>query len=351
LQQKTALLTGVTGQDGAYLARLLLEKGYRVVGTVRGTSAISTWRLRELGIVDDIELLPMELTEDSNIRAVLESIRPDEVYNLAGQSFVGDSVRQPIYTSEVVGIGALRLLECVRTIIPDARFYQASSSEMFGNAEQFPQSENTPFHPRNPYGTAKLFAHWAVVNYRQAFGLHCCSGILFNHESPLRGAEFLTRKVSVGLARYALDRDAPLRVGNLDARRDWGHARDYVGAMWTMLQQPTPADFVVATGVTHTVRDFIGFAANASGIRLDWLGEETGERAIDCATGKTVVSVDPTFYRPAETTLLTGDASRARRDLDWCPTVRLEQLAEEMVEADRRRMSGDHLSGLDPHGD
>ena len=343
--RKTALLTGVTGQDGAYLARLLLQKGYRVVGTIRSTSAISTWRLQELHIVDDIELMPMELTEDSNIRAVLESVRPDEIYNLAGQSFVGDSVRQPIYTSEVVGIGALRLLECVRTIVPQARFYQASSSEMFGNAEHVPQSENTPFHPRNPYGTAKLFAHWAVVNYREAFGLHCSSGILFNHESPLRGAEFLTRKVSVGLARYALDREAPLRVGNLDAKRDWGHARDYVGAMWKMLQLPTPADFVVATGATHSVRDFIGFAANASGIFLDWLGEGTGERAVDRATGKTVVSVDPAFFRPAEVNLLTGDASRARRDLDWHPTVRLEQLAQEMVDADRRRMSGSAVAG------
>jgi GDPmannose 4,6-dehydratase len=217
---------------------------------------------------------------------------------------------------------------------------------MFGNAEHVPQTESTPFHPRNPYGTAKLFAHWAVVNYREAFGLHCSSGILFNHESPLRGAEFLTRKVSVGLARYALDQEAPLRVGNLDAKRDWGHARDYVGAMWKMLQLPSPADFVVATGTAHSVRDFIGFAANASGIFLDWLGEGTGERAIDRATGKTVVSVDPAFYRPAEINLLTGDASRARRDLDWHPTVRLEQLAEEMVEADRRRMSGSAVAGL-----
>jgi GDPmannose 4,6-dehydratase len=340
------LVTGVRGQDGAYLAELLLEKGYRVVGTGRRASDASPWRLQELRIIDDIELVSMELTEESNIRSVLERVRPDEVYNLAAQSFVADSLRQPIYTSDVTGIGTLRLLEGVRTILPEARFYQASSSEMFGKAQEVPQSEKTPFHPRNPYGTAKLFAHWSVTNYRETFGLHCCSGILFNHESPLRGIEFLTRKVTLGLAKYSVRGAGPLHVGNLDAKRDWGHAREYVDAIWKMLQLPVPADFVVATGTSHTVRSFIDLAAKACGIHLDWLGKGCDERAIDRATGKLVVSVDPAFYRPAEADVLVGDASRAHRELDWRPAIRLEQLAEEMVQADIKRVSRDRGAGI-----
>ena len=346
MANKTALITGITGQDGAYLSKLLLDKGYRVVGSMRRTSGIGTWRLQDLQVLDDIEFASMELTEDSNVRAVLEKIKPDEIYNLAAQSFVGDSFTQPIYTTQVTGIGALRLLEGVRTVVPTAKFYQASTSEMFGKVQEVPQSEKTAFYPRSPYGIAKLFAHWTVVNYREAYGLHCCSGILFNHESPLRGVEFLPRKVTLGMAKYALRGEGPLRVGNLEAKRDWGHARDYVDAMWRMLQTTTVMDFVVATGRTHTVRDFVELAASACGISLDWQGTGHNEMAIDRATGNVVVSVDPAFYRPSEVDLLVGDPSLAKEVLDWSPTVGLEDLVAEMVEVDMHRVSSNHVSGF-----
>lgn len=346
MAKKTALITGITGQDGAYLARLLLDKGYRVVGSMRRTSGIGTWRLQELDVLGDIEFTSMELTEESNVRAVLEKVKPDEIYNLAAQSFVGDSFTQPIYTAQVTGIGALRLLEAVRAVIPSAKFYQASTSEMFGKAQQVPQNENTPFYPRSPYGTAKLFAHWAVVNYREAFGLHCCSGILFNHESPLRGVEFLPRKVTLGVAKYAVRGEGPLRVGNLEAKRDWGHAADYVDAMWRMLQLTAQTDFVIATGSTHTVRQFIEMAAGACGIALDWQGRGRDEVAIDATTGKVVVAVDPAYYRPAEVDLLVGDPALAKQVLDWSPSVQLGALVAEMVEADMQRVSSNRISGI-----
>lgn len=346
MAKKTALITGISGQDGAYLARLLLDKGYRVFGSMRRTSGIGTWRLQELQVLGDIEFESMELTEDSNVRTVLEKVKPDEIYNLAAQSFVADSFTQPIYTAQVTGIGALRLLESVRTVLPTAKFYQASTSEMFGKTQQVPQTEKTPFYPRSPYGVAKLFAHWAVVNYREAFGLHCCSGILFNHESPLRGTEFLPRKVTLGMAKYAVRGEGPLRVGNLEAKRDWGHAKDYVDAMWRMLQSTPAMDFVVATGRTHTVREFIEMAADASGITLDWKGTGHDELAIDRASGNIVVAVDPAFYRPSEVDLLVGDPSLAKDVLDWRPSVRLEDLVAEMVEADLRRVSSSEISGI-----
>ena len=346
MAKKTALITGITGQDGAYLARLLLDKGYRVVGSMRRTSGIGTWRLQELQVLGDIEFESMELTEESNVRTVLEKVKPDEIYNLAAQSFVGDSFTQPIYTAQVTGIGALRLLESVKTVLPTAKFYQASTSEMFGKTQQVPQNEKTPFYPRSPYGIAKLFAHWAVVNYREAFGLHCCSGILFNHESPLRGTEFLPRKVSLGMAKYAVRGEGPLRVGNLEAKRDWGHAKDYVDAMWRMLQSTPAMDFVVATGRTHTVREFIEIAAGASGITLDWKGTGHDELAIDRASGNIVVAVDPAFYRPSEVDLLVGDPSLAKDVLGWRPSVRLEDMVAEMVEADLRRVSSNEISGI-----
>ena len=346
MAKKTALITGITGQDGAYLARLLLDKGYRVVGSMRRTSGIGTWRLQELQVLGDIEFESMELTEESNVRTVLEKVKPDEIYNLAAQSFVGDSFTQPIYTAQVTGIGALRLLESVKTVLPTAKFYQASTSEMFGKTQQVPQNEKTPFYPRSPYGIAKLFAHWAVVNYREAFGLHCCSGILFNHESPLRGTEFLPRKVSLGMAKYAVRGEGPLRVGNLEAKRDWGHAKDYVDAMWRMLQSTPAMDFVVATGRTHTVREFIEMAADASGIALDWKGTGHDELAIDRASGNIVVAVDPAFYRPSEVDLLVGDPSLAKDVLGWRPSVRLEDMVAEMVEADLRRVSSNEISGI-----
>jgi GDPmannose 4,6-dehydratase len=343
---KTALITGITGQDGAYLSKLLLDKGYRVVGSMRRTSGIGTWRLQDLQVLRDIEFVSMELTEDSNVRVVLENVQPDEIYNLAAQSFVGDSFRQPIYTSQVTAIGTLRLLEGVRAFVPAAKFYQASTSEMFGKVQEVPQNERTPFYPRSPYGVAKLFAHWTVVNYREAYGLHCCSGILFNHESPLRGVEFLPRKVTLGMAKYALRGEGPLRVGNLEAKRDWGHARDYVDAMWRMLQTTPVMDFVVATGRTHTVREFVEMAAKACGIFLDWQGTGHNEQGIDRTTGKIVVSVDPAFYRPLEVDLLVGDPSRAKEVLGWSPTVRLEDLVAEMVEADMQRVSSNHAAGF-----
>lgn len=346
MANKTALITGITGQDGAYLSKLLLDKGYRVVGSMRRTSGIGTWRLQDLQVLRDIEFVSMELTEDSNVRVVLENVQPDEIYNLAAQSFVGDSFRQPIYTSQVTAIGTLRLLEGVRAFVPAAKFYQASTSEMFGKVQEVPQNERTPFYPRSPYGVAKLFAHWTVVNYREAYGLHCCSGILFNHESPLRGVEFLPRKVTLGMAKYALRGEGPLRVGNLEAKRDWGHARDYVDAMWRMLQTTPVMDFVVATGRTHTVREFVEMAAKACGIFLDWQGTGHNEQGIDRTTGKIVVSVDPAFYRPLEVDLLVGDPSRAKEVLGWSPTVRLEDLVAEMVEADMQRVSSNHAAGF-----
>lgn len=346
MANKTALITGITGQDGAYLSKLLLDKGYRVVGSMRRTSGIGTWRLQDLQVMRDIEFVSMELTEDSNVRVVLENVQPDEIYNLAAQSFVGDSFRQPIYTSQVTAIGALRLLEGVRAVVPAARFYQASTSEMFGKVQEVPQNEITPFYPRSPYGVAKLFAHWTVVNYREAYGLHCCSGILFNHESPLRGVEFLPRKVTLGMAKYALRGEGPLRVGNLEAKRDWGHARDYVDAMWRMLQTTPVVDFVVATGRTHSVREFVEMAAKACGIFLDWQGTGHNEQGIDRTTGKIVVSVDPAFYRPLEVDLLVGDSSRAKEVLGWSPTVQLEDLVAEMVEADMQRVSSNHAAGF-----
>ncbi|MER9937054.1 GDP-mannose 4,6-dehydratase [Mesorhizobium sp. M0088] len=346
MANKTALITGITGQDGAYLSKLLLDKGYRVVGSMRRTSGIGTWRLQDMQVLRDIEFVSMELTEDSNVRVVLENVQPDEIYNLAAQSFVGDSFRQPIYTSQVTAIGTLRLLEGVRSVVPEAKFYQASTSEMFGKVQEVPQNERTPFYPRSPYGVSKLFAHWTVVNYREAYGLHCCSGILFNHESPLRGVEFLPRKVTLGMAKYALRGEGPLRVGNLEAKRDWGHARDYVDAMWRMLQTTPVMDFVVATGRTHTVREFVEMAAKACGIFLDWQGTGHNEQGIDRTTGKVVVSVDPAFYRPLEVDLLVGDPSRAREVLGWSPTVRLEDLVAEMVEADMQRVSSNHAAGF-----
>lgn len=346
MANKTALIAGITGQDGAYLAKLLLKKGYRVIGTARRTSGIATWRLQDLNVLDDVEFVSMEITEESNVRSVLEKTKPDEIYNLAAQSFVGDSFTQPIYTTQVTGVGALRLLEGVRTVIPTAKFYQASTSEMFGRAQQVPQTEATPFHPRSPYGVAKLFAHWATVNYRETFGLQCCSGILFNHESPLRGVEFLPRKVTLGMAKYALRREGPVRIGNLEAKRDWGHAKDYVDAMWRMLQATSSMDFVVATGRTHTVREFIQMAASAAGISLDWQGTGHNERAIDRTSGNAVVSVDPAFYRPAEVDLLVGDPTLAKELLSWTPKIQLEDLVAEMVDADMQRVSSNRASGI-----
>lgn len=337
---RRALITGITGQDGAYLARLLLDKGYKVIGAQRREAAFSTWRLEELGILDDIEIAPLELLEFSNVLRLVETAEPDEIYNLAAQSFVKPSFEQPIYTGEVNGLGAARLLEAVRCVNPKIKFYQASTSEMFGLVQETPQKETTPFYPRSPYATAKLWAHWMTVGYRESHGIHAVSGILFNHESPLRGEEFVTRKITKALARINCGRQQALGLGNLYAKRDWGFAGDYVRGMWLMLQQSKPEDFVLATGKTHSIKDFVVCAAAAAGFNIEWRGEGRETKGYNRKTGALVVYVDPAFYRPTEVDLLLGDASKAWARLGWEPTVDLKQLAAMMVDADMRREAG-----------
>jgi GDPmannose 4,6-dehydratase len=316
----TALITGITGQDGAYLAQLLLGKGYRVVGAFRRASTVNTARLDALGITDSVELVPFDLTDHGNMRRVIETVGPDEVYNLAAQSFVAVSFEQPVTTGEITGVGVVRLLEAIREVNPELRFYQASTSEMFGKAQAVPQDEATPFHPRSPYAASKLYAHWTTVNYREAYGMHASSGILFNHESSLRGAEFVTRKISLGATRIKHGLQRELKLGNLEAKRDWGYAKEYVEAMWLMLQQPEPDDYVIATGETHSVGEFVEAAFEAVG--LNW------ERH---------VVTDPAFLRPAEVDLLLGDPSKAREKLGWSPKTTFKELVSLMVEADLRR--------------
>lgn len=333
---KTALVTGITGQDGAYLSKLLLEKGYKVYGAFRRSASQNVWRLEELGIADQVELVPLDLVEFSNVLRCVEKTRPDEIYNLAAQSFVGTSFEQPLYTSDVDALGVTRLLECIRVVNPKIRFYQASTSEMFGKVTETPQRETTRFHPRSPYGVAKLYAHHICVNYREAFGVHACSGILFNHESPLRGIEFVTRKITASLALIKAGKQEVLELGNLDAKRDWGFAGDYVAGMYAMLQATEADDYVLATGRTTTVQSFVDAAAKAIGMDLKWEG--TGEAA--CAKdsrGRTIVRVNPHFYRPAEVDLLLGDATKAKEKLGWVPKVAVEELVKMMVEADLAR--------------
>ncbi|HVB17462.1 MAG TPA: GDP-mannose 4,6-dehydratase [Stellaceae bacterium] len=335
---KTALITGITGQDGAYLAKFLLAKGYRVVGGLRRSSSGAMPRLHELEIADDVSFVDLDLAEITNIGRALEKVQPDEIYNLAAQSFVGLSFEQPIYTADIDGIGALRLLEKIRQAIPSARFYQASTSEMFGKAQQTPQDETTPFYPRSPYGIAKLFAHWATVNYRESYGLHASSGILFNHESPLRSREFVTRKITWSLARIRHGGLDVLELGNLDASRDWGFAGDYVEGMWLILQQDQPQDFVLATAETHTVREFVETAAQRFGFAIEWSGSGAQERGTDPRTGKTIVRVNPALYRPADVDALVGRPNKAQQILGWRRTVGFEQLVTLMAEADDKRV-------------
>ena len=335
---KTALVTGISGQDGAYLARSLLDHGYRVVGAQRRSAGINSGRLEELGILDDVEFADIELLEESNIRAVLTKLQPDEIYNLAAQSFVGLSFEQPVYTCQVDALSVLRMLEAMRDVCPGARFYQASTSEMFGKVQAIPQSETTPFYPRSPYGVAKLFGHWITVNYREAHDLFACSGILFNHESPLRGIEFVTRKVTLGLARVALGKQEAIRLGNLEAKRDWGFAAEYVEGMRLMLQQNEPDDYILATGRTYSVKDFVSAAAEALGFDLEWSGEGADARGIDKRSGKEIVVVSPEFYRPAEVDLLIGDPSKAKKMLGWEAKTNLEELVQMMAKADFDRV-------------
>ncbi len=335
---KTALVTGISGQDGAYLAKLLLEKGQRVVGAVRRSSNSQLPRLAELGIARDVELAYFELGELPHILRVLERHKPDEIYNLAAQSFVGVSWEEPLYTADVGGIGVMRLLEGLRTVCPRARFYQASTSEMFGKAQSVPQDEKTPFYPRSPYGIAKLFAHWTTVNYRESFGLHASSGILFNHESPLRGAEFVTRKITLALARIFAGKQDVLELGNLDARRDWGYAGDYVEGMWRMLQQSQPDDYVLATGETRTIREFLEYSCEAAGVKIAWKGKDANETGVDAASGKVFVRINPGLLRPADVEHLVGNPAKARAKLGWEPKVSVRELAHMMFEADAKRV-------------
>lgn len=336
---KSAVITGITGQDGAYLAKSLLDKGYKVYGTYRRTSSSNFWRIQELGIDKhpDFHLEEYDLTDlGSNLR-LLETAEPDEFYNLAAQSFVAVSFDQPVTTAMVTGIGTLKALEAIRMINRKIRFYQASTSEMFGKVQTVPQNEETPFYPRSPYGVAKLYAHWITVNYRESFDIFGSSGILFNHESPLRGLEFVTRKITDAFAKILSGKLDRVELGNLDAKRDWGYAGDYVEGMWAMLQAEKPDTFVLATGRTETVRDFATMSAKAVGIDIAWEGKGQDEIGINTKTGKTIVSINPKYYRPAEVNLLIGDASKAKEVLGWEAKMSLEELCQIMVEADIRR--------------
>ena len=338
---KKALITGITGQDGAYLTKLLLEKGYEVYGGFRRTAGLNISGLKYLGVDDKVKYLPLELLEFTNIYRAIEKIQPDEIYNLGAQSFVALSFEEPIYTADVTALGSLRVLEAIRAVKDKIRFYQASSSEMFGKAQAMPQNEKTPFYPRSPYAASKLFSHWITVNYRESYGIFACSGILFNHESPLRGLEFVTRKITYSVALMKLGLNSELKLGNLDSKRDWGYAPEYVEAMWLMLQQKEPDDYIVATGKTHSVRDFTELAFKYAGFDIVWEGKGTGEKGIDKKTGRTLVEVSSEFFRPAEVDILTGDYSKVKGRLGWQPKTKFEDLVGIMVEADIRRVENE----------
>lgn len=336
---KSAIITGITGQDGAYLAELLLEKGYKVYGTYRRTSSVNFWRIEELGIErnPNLHLVEFDLTDMSAAVRLLHKSQAEEVYNLAAQSFVGVSFDQPVTTAEITAVGPLNLLEAIRLVNPRIRFYQASTSEMFGQVQAIPQAEDTPFYPRSPYGVAKLYAHWITVNYRESYDIFGVSGILFNHESPLRGREFVTRKITDSVAKIKLGKLDVLELGNLDARRDWGYAKEYVDGMWRMLQANRADTYVLATNRTVTVRDFVSMACKAADIRIEWQGAGESERGVDAASGKVIVAINSRYYRPAEVDLLIGNADKAKRELSWEPKTTLEHLCQMMVEADMRR--------------
>jgi GDPmannose 4,6-dehydratase len=337
---RRAIVTGITGQDGAYLAELLLEKGYKVFGAYRHTSAPNFWRIEELGIKDHerLELVGYDLTDFSSIMRLIQQTEPQEIYNLAAQSFVGLSFEQPLTTAEINATGPLHFLEAIRMINPEIRYYQASTSEMFGKVQAVPQTENTPFYPRSPYGVAKLFAHWMTVNYRESYNLYACSGILFNHESKLRGKEFVTRKISDGVARIKHNVQTHIELGNMNAKRDWGHAKDYVEGMWRMMQQDTADSYILSTGRTETVRDFVKMAFAAADIDVAFAGQGEDELAYEVGSGRVLVRVNPQFYRPAEVDLLIGDPSKAREKLGWESHTNLEELCRGMVHADITRV-------------
>jgi GDPmannose 4,6-dehydratase len=346
---KIALITGITGQDGAYLAELLLRKGYEVHGIKRRSSLFNTDRIDHLYQDPHAECQKFvlhygDLSDSCGLLHIMQKVQPDEVYNLGAQSHVAVSFEQPEYTANVDGLGALRLLEAIRILGAEkkTRFYQASTSELYGLVQQVPQSEKTPFYPRSPYAVAKLYAYWITVNYREAYGMYACNGILFNHESPLRGETFVTRKITRALARIKLGLQDKLYLGNLDSLRDWGHARDYVEMQWRMLQQEKPEDFVIATGVQRSVREFVTLSAEVLGIRLEWQGHGVEEKAVD-GNGATVVEVDPRYFRPSEVETLLGDPSYAHQQLGWKPTVTFEALVKDMTETDLMAAKRDQL--------
>ena len=336
---KSAIVTGITGQDGAYLAEFLLKKDYKVYGTYRRTSSVNFWRIEELGIADDknLHLVEYDLTDQGNTINMVKEIRPDEIYNLAAQSFVGVSFDQPVTTAQITGLGPLYLLEAIKQVDKNIKFYQASTSEMFGKAQEIPQCETTQFYPRSPYGVAKLYAHWMVINYRESYNIFATSGILFNHESPLRGQEFVTRKITDTVAKIKLGKQECLELGNLNAKRDWGYAKDYIEGMYLMLQADEPDTYILATNKTRTVRDFVKLAFKSAGIELEFKGEHENEIAVDTKTGKTLVKVNTKFYRPTEVDLLIGDFTKAKEKLGWEPKTMLEDLCDMMVKADIRR--------------
>lgn len=335
---KTAFIIGITGQDGAYLAQLLLDKGYRVYGGYRRTSSPNFWRLEELGILDDVKLIEVDIQDTGNLIRTLEIVRPAEVYNLAAQSYVAVSFEKPVLTGEITALGVTRVLDAIRIVNPEIKFYQASSSEMFGRVQQTPQTETTPFYPRSPYAAAKLYGHWMTINYRESYNIFGCSGILFNHESPLRGIEFVTRKITDAVARIKYGKQDYFEIGSLDAMRDWGYAAEFVNGMWMMLQQKGPDDFVLATGESHSVREFIDQAFAGIGIDIVWKGKGVNETGKDKKTGKTLVKVNPKFYRPAEVDILTGDCSKAKKMLGWAPKTRFDELVRIMLKRDLERI-------------
>jgi len=331
---KSALITGITGQDGSYLAELLLAKGYKVYGIMRRKSAVDYGNAAHL--TKDVNFIYADVTDLASLIMAMNISKPDEVYNLAAQSFVATSWEQPLLTTDIDAVGVTNCLEAIRTVKPDARFYQASTSEMFGLVQAVPQTEETPFYPRSPYGVAKLYGHWITKNYRESFNMHASSGILFNHESERRGLEFVTRKITNAVANIKHSKQDYLELGNMDAKRDWGHAEDYVQAMWLMLQQETPDDYVIATGETRTVREFVDAAFNRAGYTLEWSGTGIDETGKDVETGKVLVKVNPKFYRPAEVELLLGSPAKADNVLGWSREVSFEQLVSRMVDNDLR---------------
>jgi len=337
--KKIAMISGITGQDGGYLAKLLLQKNYRVLGLYRRGATDTFSKLREHGIFEQIELLDFDLLELSNICRLLRKYQPDEFYNLAAQSFVAASWEEPIYTTQAAGMGVLYILESIREFSPQTRFYQASTSEMFGKVQETPQTEKTPFYPRSPYGVAKLMAHWACINYSESFNVFACSGILFNHESPMRGKEFVTRKITSHFAELFMGKTTkPLELGNLNAKRDWGYSGDYVEMMWKMLQHNKPDTYVIATGETHSIREFVEEAGKYCGFELKWEGSAETEVGIDIKTGKSIVKVNPQFYRPAEVEILTGNPEKAKKILNWNVHVDFKALCSMMMLADIERV-------------